>query len=235
MIKGIRKFYSEISGSYELINTLLTLGLDSYWRKKTAAEAVKSGTVSGRFLDICSGTGQTAVLLGRRLSTGASVTAADFSHQMLKKAADKINKKRLTNILFTLADAANLPFNDNTFDIVTISFATRNLDAAPGHLLNSFREFHRVLKPGGFFLDLETSQPPIKIIRKLFHVYVKLTVAPIGKKISGSKASYIYLSNSIRSFHPAKDLSKILYNAGFTSVTYQNLLLGAVALHKAKK
>jgi len=235
MIKGIRKFYSDIAGSYELINSLITLGLDSYWRKKAAGLAVNSSPEPERFLDICSGTGQTAAILSRRLPSNTRIIAADFSRQMLEKAIDKIDKGISKNISFTMADAVNLPFADHTFDTVIISFATRNLDAAPGHLLKSFREFHRVLKPGGSFLNLETSQPPVNIIKKLFHLYIKLTVAPVGRRISGSKASYNYLSNSIRSFYSATGLTDILYEAGFASVEYQNLLFGVVALHKAKK
>jgi demethylmenaquinone methyltransferase/2-methoxy-6-polyprenyl-1,4-benzoquinol methylase len=154
---------------------------------------------------------------------------------MLKIAMDRTNKKGLNNIRFTLTDAVSLPFSDNMFDIITITFATRNLDAAPGHLLKSFREFYRVLKPGGWFLNLETSQPPVKFIKKLFHLYIKLTVAPVGRRISGSKGSFAYLSNSIRSFCPAKELTEILYEADFETVAWKNLLFGVVALHKAKK
>ena len=237
MIKGIQKFYSQISGSYQLINSLLTLGLDAYWRKKAVKIAIKSSSNPERFLDICSGTGQTAVGLRRSLpaNSNTQIIAADFSHHMLKIAMDMTNKKGLHNIHFTLTDAINLPFNDNTFDIIIITFATRNLAAAPGHLLKSFREFYRVLKPGGRFLNLETSQPPVKFIKKLFHLYVKLTVAPVGRWISGSKGSYAYLSNSIRSFYPAKELTEILYEAGFETVAWKNLLFGVVALHQAKK
>ncbi|MGD2085980.1 MAG: ubiquinone/menaquinone biosynthesis methyltransferase [Candidatus Aminicenantes bacterium] len=237
MIKGIQKFYSQISGSYQLINSLLTLGLDAYWRKKAVKMAMKSSSNPERFLDICSGTGQTAAALRQSLPSNSNtqIIAADFSHHMLKIAMDRTDKKGLYNIHFTLTDAINLPFNDNTFDIITITFATRNLAAAPGHLLKSFREFHRVLKPGGVFLNLETSQPPVKFIKRLFHLYVKLTVAPVGRRISGSKGSYTYLSNSIRSFYPAKELTDILYEAGFETVTWNNLLFGVVALHQARK
>lgn len=237
MIRGIQKFYSEISGSYELINSLLTLGLDSYWRKKLVKMAVESNPHPGCFLDICSGTGQTAAALSQHLPhyNKFQIISADFSHHMLKKSMDRAFEKSLKNICFTLTDAINLPFADNMLDIITITFATRNLAAAPGHLLKSLREFYRVLKPGGLFLNLETSQPPIKFIKRLFHLYVKLTVAPVGRKISGSKGSYAYLSNSIRSFYPAGELTELLYEAGFSTVEGENFLFGVVALHQARK
>lgn len=238
MNKGIQKFYARIWGSYELINSILTLGLDARWRKKAAAWAIKTSRKPGWFLDICSGTGQTAINLGRSLPYPNRIIAADFSSQMLKLAAantGKKNKKKITNISFTLADALQLPFPDNSFDAVTISFATRNLDAQPGHLIKAFREFHRVLKPGACFFNLETSQPPLKIIRVLFHLFVKLTVKPIGRLISGSESSYAYLSSSIRSFYPAPGLEAILYEAGFKTVTYRRFLFGAAAVHQACK
>ena len=245
MIKGIRKFYAEISNSYELVNSLLTLGLDSHWRKKAVARAVASLVKPGRFLDVCSGTGQTAAILAKRLNAASSpgalhsshIVAADFSQPMLEKAVERVSRLGTEGIAFafTLADAMDLPFRDNSFDIISISFATRNLSAAPGHLLSSFREFHRVLKPGGCFLNLETSQPPVRLIKILFHLYVGLTVAPLGRIISGSKTSYRYLSHSIRSFYPAKELGAILTEAGFADVEWEHMVLGGVALHQARK
>jgi demethylmenaquinone methyltransferase/2-methoxy-6-polyprenyl-1,4-benzoquinol methylase len=237
MNKGIQAVYSRIWGSYELINSILTLGLDARWRKKAASLAVKTSLEQKqtRFLDICSGTGQTALNLSRCLSSAACITAADFSLQMLKEAAAKTSEKGIKNILFVLTDAVQLPFDDNSFDGITIAFATRNLNAKEGHLLNAFREFHRVLKPGGCFFNLESSQPPQKIIKTLFHLYVKLTVKPIGALISGSASSYAYLSSSIRSFYSAGELATILYKAGFETVEHKKLLFGAVALHRACK
>ena len=199
--------------------------------------AIKRSPRAGCILDMCSGTGQTTAALRLSLpsTNNSQIIAADFSRHMLEIAMDRAYKKDLRHIYFTLTDAVNLPFANNTFDVITITFATRNLAAAPGHLLRSFREFYRVLKPGGWFLNLETSQPPIKFIKRLFHLYVKLTVTPVGSKISGSKASCVYLSNSIRSFYPAKELAGTLYEAGFETVTWKNLLFGAVALHQARK
>jgi demethylmenaquinone methyltransferase/2-methoxy-6-polyprenyl-1,4-benzoquinol methylase len=234
MIKGIREFYAGIAGSYEPINSLLTLGFDKRWRKKLVAEAARLNPNPISILDMCSGTGQTAGYLSRRFP-GAKIMAADFSDRMLAKARDKMSRQRAKNLFFTLADAVHLPFADNTFDIITLTFATRNLGAAPGHLPASFREFYRVLKPGGFYLNLETSQPPQKIIKKLFHIYVKMTVRPIGRLLSGSDAGYTYLSDSIHSFYSAPELARVLHEAGFKSVHYRRFLFGASALHIAHK
>lgn len=235
MNKGIRAFYSRIWGSYELINSLITLGLDARWRKKTAKTAAEKSPVKEKFLDICSGTGQTAINLSKLLPYPTHITAADFSPPMLNEAAQKIKEKGIENIRFTLADALRLPFKSNCFDVITISFATRNLNAKEGHLITAFREFHRVLKPGGWFLNLETSQPPSKFIKFFFHLYVKMTVKPIGRLISGSESSYAYLSGSIRSFYSAPELEVVLRDAGFEIVEYKRFLFGAAAVHYACK
>jgi len=233
-MKDIQGFYSEIAGSYEPINSVLTLGFDGRWRKKIVAEAIRLNPKPISILDMCSGTGQTAAYLSRRLP-GAKIIAADFSDRMLAKARDKMSRQRAENLFFTLADAIYLPFADNTFDMITLTFATRNLGATPGHLPASFREFYRVLKPGGFYLNLETSQPPQSVSKKLFHIYVRMTVKPVGRLLSGSQASYAYLSDSIRSFYSAPELAQVLHQAGFKSVHYRRFLFGAAALHIAHK
>ena len=101
--------------------------------------------------------------------------------------------------------------------------------------MTAFREFHRVLKPGGWFLNLETSQPASKFIKFFFQLFVKLTVKPIGRLVSGSESSYAYLSSSIRSFYSAPELEVILREAGFETVEYKRFLFGAAAVHQACK
>jgi demethylmenaquinone methyltransferase/2-methoxy-6-polyprenyl-1,4-benzoquinol methylase len=151
---------------------------------------------------------------------------------MMEKALQKPESR---GVLFSLADAGQLPFEDATFDLVTISFATRNLNTSRAHLLQCFREFHRVLKPGGRFVNLETSQPENGIMRKLVHSYVFLLVRPIGKFISGSGAGYSYLSRTIPRFYPAPELKELLLGAGFSEVSYDHLLVGVAAIHRAVK
>ncbi len=230
MNKGIQKIFSEASHSYELVNHILTWGLDIRWRKKSAkAAAVEGGT---RWMDICSGTGETAAYLSRLAKNGTTVVSADFTFDMLYEATKKPEANRIT---FTLADAGRLPFRDETFDLVTISFATRNINVNRDALLRCFREFYRVLKPGGRFVNLETSQPSSALIRRLFHLYIRSAVASIGSMISGSKAAYAYLSHTIPRFYNAVELSDILRQAGFAEVSIHNMMFGIAAIHKAIK
>lgn len=228
MNKGLQKIYSEISRRYELINRLITFGLDIYCRNRAAKMAIADGGTN--WLDICSGTGEMAANLRRLSSNGTSITAADFSLPMLslarkKPGADKIN--------FIVTDAGRLPFADKSFDLITISFATRNLNSSRDILIKTFAEFRRVLKPGGRFINLETSQPPNKIIRRLMHVYIGMTVKQIGTALTGSKAGYAYLASSIPRFYEAEELSSILKQAGFTDISFKRLLFGAMAVHKS--
>ncbi len=230
MNKGIRKIFSEVPHTYELVNHSLTFFLDILWRKKAAEIAASSG--GGIWIDMCSGTGEMVVNLSRLAKENTRVYASDFSFPMLSKAVTKPEGKQIT---FVLSDMLTLPFAENTFDCITISFATRNINVNRESLLTCYREFYRVVKPGGCFITLETSQPESILIRNLFHLYVKLLVQPIGTLISGYKPGYRMLSRTIRQFYPADQLADLMKTAGFNKVHFQTLLFGVAAIHKAMK
>jgi demethylmenaquinone methyltransferase/2-methoxy-6-polyprenyl-1,4-benzoquinol methylase len=230
MEKGIQKIFSEVAHRYELTNHVLTLGLDIAWRKKAVGIAVRAG--GRRWLDVCSGTGETAALLSRQAANGTQVFAVDFSLPMLRGAAGKRDAARLR---FAIADAGRLPFPEGSFDLVTISFATRNLNTSRRALESCFREFHRVLRPGGRFVNLETSQPSSALFRRILHYYVGLFVRPVGEALSGSRAGYSYLAHTIPRFYSASELSGILESAGFARVTWRLLMGGVAAVHLAEK
>lgn len=230
MSEGVQRLFPEVARNYELVNHAMTLGLDILWRRKTAQVAANGG--GSRWLDVCTGTGEMAIYLGRLARHETVVMATDFSLPMIRKATKKRDARE---IAFILADAKSLPFADNTFGLVTTSFATRNLNVNRRSLIESFREFHRILKPGGRFVSIETSQPPSRPIRKLFHLYVRLTVRPLGYLISRSRAAYTYLSNTVQRFYTADELADVMREAGFAQVSFRRLTLGAAAIHKAIK
>ncbi len=228
--KGVQKIYTEVARTYELVNHVLTLGLDIRWRKKTARFAAqKGGTL---WLDVCSGTGEMAQNLALLSANNVDIHIVDFSFPMLKKAMEKRNAHTL---LPSIAEVGALPFPDESFDIVTISFATRNLNPRRDILGSYLEEFIRILKPGGFFINLETSQPAAKLMRKLFHLYVKWIVKSVGWILSGSKAGYRYLSYTIPRFYAPDEFAKILLQSGFSRVEYRKLLFGISAIHVAEK
>lgn len=205
MSQPIQKMFTEVPQTYRLLNHLLTLGQDTIWRRKVAKIAASGGGT--RWLDACGGTGEMAVCLSHLATDGTSIIVADFSLPMMSKAMEKPEAK---HIAFTLADVSRLPFRDNSFDAITISFATRNLDLSQDNLLKCLREFHRVLKPGGRFVNLETNQPRFTPIRWLFHLYVKATASPIGRLVSGSHTAYAYLSHSMCHFYSPEELAEII-------------------------
>jgi len=226
----IQKIFSEVPRTYRLLNHLLTLGQDTIWRRRAARIAALGGGT--RWLDACGGTGEMATCLSHLAKDGTSIVAADFSLPMMGKAIEKPEAKR---IAFTLADVGRLPFRDNSFDTITISFATRNLNISKNNLFKCLREFHRVLRPGGRFVNLETSQPRFAPIRWMFHLYVKATVGPIGHLVSGSDIAYTYLSHSMRHFYSPEKFAEIIRQAGFCEVGFNRVLFGAAAIHKAVK
>ena len=228
--KGVQKIYKEVAQTYELVNHILTLGLDVHWRKKAARIAAQKG--GSLWLDVCSGTGEMAQNLAALSKESVKIFAVDFSYPMLKKGMEK---RDYPNLFPVIAEAGILPFPDDSFDLLTISFATRNLNPRKEILESYMEEFSRILKPGGYFVNIETSQPPQKMVRKLFHFYAKRIVKPLGWILSGSKAGYRYLSFTIPRFYDPDEFAQILCQTGFSEVEYQRFFLGISAIHVAKK
>ncbi len=230
MKKGVQKIYSQVASKYDLINRLMTFGLDVVWRRKAAAEAAVCQPT--RILDLCCGTGDMARAISRHLPYARHIIGTDFSLPMLRLACEKPYPSKIT---FVLSDVGHLPFLDGTFDLLCIAFATRNLNSGPEALTNFLREFHRVLRPGGTLVHLETSQPRLKILRSLFHRYVRSVVRPLGGRLSGSSAGYRYLAHTVPRFYGTEDLSRLLNQAGFDGISARPLLFHVAALHTARR
>ena len=230
MSKGILKVFSEVAHHYELVNHVLTFGLDIPWRKRAAQVAVVGdGTL---WLEVCSGTGDMATNLMKHASPETKIVVSDFSFRMLSKAREK---EELEDVTISLADSMQLPFPDDTFDLVIISFATRNITPTRDRLITFLQEFRRVLRPGGRFINLETSQPSLTPLRIAFRFYTKQIIKLVGRLISGSKTGYAYLAHTVPRFFDAEELSNILYDSGFSKVNYVTMTFGSVAIHRAVK
>lgn len=141
---------------------------------------------------------------------------------MLSKAMVKPESKQ---IAFMLAEVTHLPFRNDSFDAIIISFATRNINTSRSNLIKALQEFHRILRAGGIYVNLETSQPKSGILRRLFHLYVKLAVRPVGRLVSGSDVAYTSLSHTMRRFYNAENLAQIIREAGFAEI---NLEIGSL-------
>ncbi len=226
----MQRMFSEFPETYELTNHILTLGLDTVWRKRAARIAATDG--GDQWADICTGTGEMAAYLSRLAPDRTKIYAIDFSQPMLAKARLKPEAGRLK---FIYSDIKALPFPNDRFDLITMSFATRNINLSRDVLIQSFAEFYRVLKPGGRFVNLETSRPSFSPFRKCVDFFVKRMVKSIGSRISGSKAAYAYLANTIRIFYPPEELADVLQQAGFRDVSFHRCLFGVAAIHQGIK
>jgi demethylmenaquinone methyltransferase/2-methoxy-6-polyprenyl-1,4-benzoquinol methylase len=247
MNTAIQRMFSSLPRRYELVNHVTTFGQDRVWRAR-AAELASSGARNLRgqpsgslvWLDVSTGTGEMAELLCRAAGSGTSVLAVDFSLPMLRWAARKKGAAPGSggcagNMLLVAADDCRLPFGDASMDLVTISLGTRNLNTSRSALLSCFQEFHRVLRPGGRFVNLETTQPRSRAVRLLFHGYVRGIVKPAASAISGNRSAYSYLASTICSFYDAEALAAMIREAGFGRVGVKRLLLGVAAIHVAER
>lgn len=226
-VEDISRFYSGIFNRYDAANRALTLGLDGRWRAAAAKAALRDAPAA--CLDVCCGTGELALLLKRLSAPGTAITAVDVNEEMLSMA-----RGRPGGVRFIRAEAARLPFPDGSFDALTVSFAARNLDAEDG-LAAIFREFRRVLKPGGVFVNLETSQPRSRLVRTCFHLYVRLSTALVGALSGPNRPAYDFLSDTIRSFYGPDELTRIILSAGFSKVEVIPLNFSSIAVHRAVK
>jgi demethylmenaquinone methyltransferase/2-methoxy-6-polyprenyl-1,4-benzoquinol methylase len=230
----IRGIFSEVPRTYELVNHILTFGLDLLWRRRAVRVAVQGGgpvsADGSAWADLGTGTGEMAAHLRRLAPEGTVVYAVDLTPAMLEQARAKPGTQ---GTRFLISDVKRLPFADRSLDLITVSFATRNMNLSRDVLVQTFAEFRRVLRPGGRLVNVETSQPPCKLVRWGYHLHVKLLVKPIGRLVSGSRRGYAYLAHTIQRFYTADELAEILRQAGFSDVSYRRLFLGVAAIHQA--
>lgn len=228
--KAVSSLYDEIFGYYESVNSLLTLGFDRYWRAHAAGLIKKKIPGQPKILDICCGTGDFTVSLRRVFGRDCSITACDLNTLMLEKA-----RKKLPEITFVEADCASLSFPDSTFDLVTISFATRNIFLNEEDFRLTAKEILRVMKKGAIFASLETTVPEKTIPRKIMFFFVKAGIGALNLFNPKASKSYSFLRQTIINFKTAKEFSSLLLSCGFTKVYHKILCPGAVALHICEK
>jgi demethylmenaquinone methyltransferase / 2-methoxy-6-polyprenyl-1,4-benzoquinol methylase len=226
--------FESVPKQYDLINHIITLGMDTGWRKKAALICLHNHPA--RILDICCGTGDLSISLFQLADYKPEITGVDFSRLMLDEAEKKAPVKAPgNNIKFVEAEVSNLPFPDNHFDCVCISFAFRNLTYRNPHTADYLKEVFRVLKPGGQFVIVESAQPKSSFIRFFFRLYLRCYVFPAGYLISGNKGAYKYLAVSAENFYSPEEIVKYLLKTGFKQATARRLFFGASAIYTAIK
>jgi len=222
----IRDMFATIVPRYDLVNTLMTLGLDRRWRRATVALAEPADAVA---LDIATGTGELAFELERQ---GASrVIGVDFCHEMVERAARKRDSSRIgRHVVLATGDAMALPFADATFDCIVNGFMLRNV----ADLGATFTELCRVLKPGGRLVCLDLTRPRGRF-RRFFDLYIATFVPLLGVVVGRKYAAYRYLFQSL-TIHPDADtLARLMREAGFAEADYQLTGFGTVAIHRGRK
>ena len=227
MVAGV---FDSVAAQYDVMNDLMSFGIHRLWKRFTIdASGVRPGNI---VLDLAGGTGDLTAKFSQLVGREGQVILADINSSMLNVGRDKLRERGLVqNIEYVQANAQYLPFEDNTFDIVTIAFGLRNVTDKDMAL----RSIYRVLKPGGRLLVLEFSKPEYELINKAYDFYSFNILPKIGEIVAKDGDSYQYLAESIRMHPDQETLKTMMDNAGFEQTSYKNLTAGVVALHKGYK
>ncbi len=224
----VTEMFDNISENYDFMNRLMTFGIDVKWRKKVVKMVAE--TNPEHILDIATGTGDFAIMLAG--IKPKKITGLDISKGMLEIGKKKIKEKGLDNLIeMVLGDSENLPFEDNSFDAVTVGFGVRNFE----DLDKGLKEIHRVLRPGGIFVVLETSQPEKFPFKQGYKFYSKYIIPFLGRLFSKDKKAYEYLPESAGAFPYGEAFNNILRKNQFISVRNYPLMFGAASIYKAFK
>jgi len=223
----VKSMFDGIASRYDFLNHFLSLGFDLYWRKQSVKTlAMHDGQT---LLDVATGTGDQG--FSALKAADIQVTGLDFSLNMLELAQKKIDKRKLADRFKVVqGDAENLPFQDNVFDALSISYGIRNV----GTIATALSEFYRVLKPGGRISILEFSEPQGWFFGRLYRFYFD-HILPKLAGIMSSKAAYSYLPESVRHFPDRGDFKALLHSEGFQYVKHRDLTFGVTAIYSGVK
>ena len=215
----VRAMFDRIAGVYDLMNSVMTAGMHHRWRRR-AADLARIGP-GDRVLDVATGTGDLAVELAGRVAPGGSVIGSDFSEEMLDRA-----RVKEPGIEWEWANAMELPYEDASFDAVTVGFGARNFS----DLDRGLSEMVRVTRPGGRVVVLEITTPPRPPLSTFFELWFDIIVPQIGK-VAGDPDAYEYLPSSVRRFPAAPELAARMSGAGLTDVGWLVTAGGIIAIH----
>ena len=224
----VADMFDSISENYDGLNRALSFGIDQSWRRKVVK--LVSAVNPKKILDIATGTGDLAIMLNK---TGAdSIIGLDITEGMLNVGKKKIKKLGLDNkIKMVVGDSEDIPYDDNSFDAVTVSFGVRNFE----NLDKGLSEIHRVLKPNGIFVVLETAVPSRFPFKQYYKFHTSVILPFIGKFFSKDDIAYDYLAESANSFPHGKEFNDILNKNKFSDVHNKPVTFGVSSIYTAKK
>ena len=224
----VAQMFDTISGEYDGLNKIISLGTDASWKKKILQMVQLQHPTN--ILDIATGTGDLAILFAE--TSAKEIIGLDISQGMLDIGKKKIEAKKLnTKIQMVLGDGENIPYSDNYFDVITVAYGVRNFE----NLEKGLSEILRVLKPNGTFIILETSVPTKFPFKQGYYVYTNFIMPTIGKLFSKDQKAYTYLSNSAQNFPFGEALNNILRKIGFIDVKDLPQTMGVATIYKASK
>ena len=224
----VAQMFDTISGEYDGLNKIISLGTDAAWKKKILQMVQLQNPAN--ILDIATGTGDLAILFAE--TSAKEIIGLDISQGMLDIGKKKIEAKKLNaKIQMVLGDGENIPYSDNYFDVITVAYGVRNFE----NLEIGLSEILRVLKPNGTFIILETSVPTQFPFKQGYYVYTNFIMPTIGKLFSKDQKAYTYLSNSAQNFPFGEALNNILRKIGFIDVKHVPQTMGVATIYKASK
>ena len=226
----VKKIFENVSGRYDLMNDFMSLGIHRAWKESMLDWlAPRSGQ---NLIDVAGGTGDIALNFIKRAKTGANATILDLTESMMIEGKKKIiDLPKESQINWVCGDAMRMPFNNNIFDVYTISFGIRNVT----NISKTLSEAYRVLKPGGRLMILEFSSVNNDLISWIYDKYSFNIIPKLGEFVSNDRESYQYLVESIRKFPNQEKFSEMIIHEGFRKVKYRDLTFGIAALHSAWK
>lgn len=225
----VAEMFDDVASKYDFLNRFLSMGIDQGWRRKAIRrlKPIKPQSI----LDVATGTGDFAIMTYKML-TPQKITGIDISKGMLEVGREKVAKEKLSAYIQLMeGDSENLPFKDNSFDAVTVSFGVRNFQ----NLEKGIAEMYRILKPGGKLVILEFSRPKNPVFKLLYKIYMQVVTPNVGKMISKSKTAYQYLNDSIMVFPERKDFVNVMDSVGFTGTSYEALTMGICCIYEGNK
>lgn len=228
--KFVREMFNNIAGRYDLMNTLMSMGLDKSWRKFVVRRAeLRTG---GYGLDVCCGTGMLTMEQARAAGASGKVTGLDFSENMLAVARENIKDFDLRdNIQLIQGNAMELPFEDNTFDCATVGWGLRNVP----DILTAVKEMTRVVKPGGKVISLDMGQPSAPVFKQVYWLCFEKVIPAMGRLWASNKGAYDYLHDSAKVFPHQAELARMFAEAGLVETGYHDLTGGVVAVVEGRK
>ncbi|MDB3994702.1 bifunctional demethylmenaquinone methyltransferase/2-methoxy-6-polyprenyl-1,4-benzoquinol methylase UbiE [Gammaproteobacteria bacterium] len=221
--------FDTVSKNYDLMNDLMSFGIHRLWKKVT----IETSGIRDDFvvLDLAGGTGDMVKLMREKISDKGMIILSDINQSMLREGRDRLINEGIEGIQTAQIDAQYLPFEDNTFDLITIAFGLRNVTNKE----KALQSIHNALKPGGKLVVLEFSRPQNEAFREIYDLFSFEVIPKIGELIAQTEESYRYLAESIRMHPVQEELKKMMEDSGFTKCKFDNLTNGVVAIHSGQK